>query len=429
MTGKELKDLQKKNDNLRGWKHKLSMILKFSSQISSSSDIQEIVKIIADWTNKILESDRCSVYLLDEEKKELYNWVSHGLKSREIRLPFNIGLAGHALKTGKVINVKNAYRDRRFNRSIDKKTGYKSKAVLCMPLKNQKGEKIGVFEVLNKKSGYFTKQDEEILGLLAKQAAAAIENAKLYIEIKKTFISFIDTLSETLDARDPMTAGHSRRVCKYAVLVAKKLGYSKDKMEAIKYAALLHDLGKIGVKESILQKPTKLTREEFAHIQTHTLVTRKILEQTYLQPQYRDLPLIAASHHENVDGTGYPDKLKGHQIPEMAKIIAIVDVFDAFTYKRQYSTPVSIEKAVDLLEQNRDTKFDSYFLDVFLGLEVYDILKVLTEGDINEVPRKASLIFNGMTLGQLADSIRKGDLDGAVDEFCKYYPVRVRVYE
>ncbi|NLB34678.1 MAG: GAF domain-containing protein [Elusimicrobia bacterium] len=422
MTKSEYNTVQDEQAEEAGeWKRKLSLILSYSSKLSASSGLSNILRLIADETKEILNAGRCSVYLLDREKHKLYSWVSHGLDKRQIRFSATRGLAGATVSTGETINIKDAYNDPRFNPEFDMRTGYRTRSVLCMPLVNQFGETLGVFQVLNKKNGVFSTQDEEVLGLLSQQASAAVENSMLYDELKKSFTSFINTLAQAIDARDPMTSGHSTRVSSYSQLIAEQMDYSSEEMEVLNYAALLHDLGKIGVKEAILTKPGQLEPEEQEHIQTHAAITRKILEQIYFQHEFRDIPKIASAHHENLDGTGYPEGLKGEEIPEIARIIAVADVFDAITYKRHYREPMPFEKVIGIIVSDSGKKFDPVCVDAFLNLNIYELLKIMTDETDVSISEEAEEIFEGVTIKQFI-SLMGNNSSPVLQEFVKYYP-------
>nr|MDA3792097.1 HD-GYP domain-containing protein [Elusimicrobiota bacterium] len=258
------------------------------------------------------------------------------------------------------------------------------------------------------------------------EASSAIENTQLYKEMKKSFESFINTLAETIDARDPMTAGHSKRVCGYSVLIAQKVGYTKEKVESLKYAALLHDLGKIGVKEAVLTKPGRLNDEEFKHIQGHADMTRKILERTYFQKGYRDIPVTASSHHENLDGSGYPLHMKGKNIPEPSRIMAIADVFDALTYKRHYREPMPFLKVINILKEDIGSKFDSKLVKVFLNREITDILSIMLKNSGRTASEEIDVILAGITIDGICSKIENGTEDKFIKVFKRYYPPQVK---
>ncbi len=423
--GKISKKSDKEKQELYEWKRKLSLILDYSSKIKANSSLKETLTLIAGAAKDVLQSDRCTVFLLDRDTNELFSWVAHGMGSKELRFPSDMGLAGYVATHKKTLNIKDAYKDKRFNPEIDKKTGYRTETILCMPMDNMKEKVIGVFQVLNKKAGKFNKQDEEVLKLLSRQAASAIESAQLYKEMKKSFESFINTLAETIDARDPMTAGHSKRVCGYSVLIAKKLGYKQEKIDAIKFAALLHDLGKIGVKEAVLTKPGRLNENEYKHIQSHAEMTRKILERTYFQKAYRDIPLTASSHHENLDGSGYPNHIKGNDIPEPSRIMAIADVFDAITYKRHYRGPMPFSKVINILKEDIGTKFEQRLVKVFLGLEINDIFLVMINNNYKQNTGKFDEELEGVTVDEIYRKMENRIEDEKINAFRRHYPPRV----
>ncbi len=402
-------------------REKLKLILELSSEISATDSIRTMLKKITDGVKNILNADRCTVFLLDEGKKELYSWVAHGLEGVEIRLPVFKGLAGDVASTGSTVRIEDAYMDSRFNAEFDAKTGYRTKTVLCMPMKNQKGKVIGVFQVLNKNSGVFSYEDEELLALFSGQAAAILESAILYRELKKTFVSFIRTLSEAIDARDPETAGHSIRVGNYSVEIGRNLGYDRERLEILEYAAILHDLGKIGVKESVLTKPGKLTEEEYRHIQSHAEKTGAILENIYFQPEYREIPPAAALHHENIDGSGYPLKKKKSEIPHMARIIAVADVFDSLTYERYYRRPMAFKTVIDKIKSDSGKKLDSECVNSLLKLKVSVVLKTLNSGRENEIPARDLNKLKALTLDQLSAILKEKKENPMKKIFNSYY--------
>ena len=215
----ETNKLKRQVSRLKKESERLQALLNVAKNLSAEMNLDNLLIKIMDEVRKMLEADRCTVFLFDEGKKELWSKVALGL-SEEIRIHSDQGIAGHVFNSGETVNIPDAYKDSRFNPEIDQKTGYKTKSMLTMPLQNRFKETIGVFQVLNKKGGSFTKVSEEVLEAVASIATSAIENAQLYDEQKKSFTSFIETLSTTLDTRDYITAGHSRRVTLYAIEIA-----------------------------------------------------------------------------------------------------------------------------------------------------------------------------------------------------------------
>lgn len=365
----------------------LVSLVKIGRSISAVTDIDVLLRVIAEETRIAIQADRCTVFLLDKEKNELWSKVALGMDSKEIRFPADKGLAGYVVKTGEPLNIPDAYNDPRFNPDVDKETGYKTETILCLPIKNNNKEVIGAFQVLNKKGGVFTKVDEDLLVAIGGSASIALENAQLfeqqkelYKEQKELFESFINTLAASIDARDKITAGHSSRVKLYSMLLVDELGCDDKFKELVERAAILHDIGKIGIRDTVLQKEGKLTPEEYKHIQEHVQITHNILEKIYMSDDFKMITEIACSHHEKYDGTGYYRHLKGEEIPYGGRILAVADVFDAITSRRHYRDKMPIQNVIDILLEGKNKHFDGNLVDVFLKIPADKIIKVfLTE--------------------------------------------------
>lgn len=370
-----------------GKRDPLIALLKIGQAVSAETDINVLLKIIAEETKAAIQADRCTVFLYDKKNKELWSKVALGMDSSEIRFTVDKGLAGHVVKTGETINIKDAYSDKRFNKEIDLQTGYKTKTILCMPIKNLNQEIIGAFQVLNKLDGIFNEEDEDLLIAIGSSAGIALENAQLFkkqqemlIEQKQVFDSFIDTLAASIDARDKITAGHSTRVRLYSGIIARALNLDERMIEIIEKAATLHDIGKIGIRDSVLQKEGKLTDEEYKHIQEHVEITHNILEKIHMSDDFKIVTEIACSHHEKYNGTGYYRHLQGADIHLGGRILAVSDVFDAITSKRHYRDKMPIVNVISILLKDSGSHFDKQMVDTFLSVSADKIVEVfLTE--------------------------------------------------
>jgi HD-GYP domain-containing protein (c-di-GMP phosphodiesterase class II) len=403
----------------------LVSLLRVGQAMAGEQDLNRLLGLIKTETEQALEADRCTVFIYDRDRNELWSRVTtdkdnRSGESEEIRFPAHLGLAGYVVKTGEVLNIRNAYEDPRFNTEIDKKTGYRTRNILCVPMRNRRMEIIGVFQVLNKQQGYFTKVDEDLLMPIATQAGIAIENATLTREIKVSFDSFVKTLSSTIDARDPITAGHSERVADYATLLGDQMTLSGDELEALRYASLLHDIGKIGIREDILKKDGRLTEKEYRHIQNHVMYTQEILQNVHFARHLRQVPEIAASHHEKIDGTGYHRGLSGNNIPISGRILAIADVFDAITSRRHYRNRMAFDKVLSIMRRDAGTHFDAECVEHFFQLPLQSLGKVLlTDRSLQAVENSPDLILRldrHVTVGeyyqQLSKDIKtKGEAD------------------
>jgi signal transduction histidine kinase len=173
-------------DGLRTSLDRLSRLMKVGAAISSELDLDSLLRTISQTTSHLLQAERSTVFVVDSVKSELWSRVAEGLGNKEIRIPLSAGIAGLVATTGNPVRISDAYRDPRFNPEVDKKTGYQTRSILCVPMRNRRGQVIGVFQVLNKRDGEFTALDEQLLASLSSQAAVAVENAKLYEEVQRT---------------------------------------------------------------------------------------------------------------------------------------------------------------------------------------------------------------------------------------------------
>ncbi len=211
----------------------------------------------------------------------------------------------------------------------------------------------------------FDAAERHLIEVFASQAAVALDNARLYHALKDQHEQTIAALVGAIEARDSYTYGHSRQVTRYAVKLARELGLSDAEIEQIHYAGLLHDIGKIGVRDDILLKPGPLTAEELLVMQRHPEIGVRILAQIR---GLRDVLPIIAAHHERVDGKGYPRGLRGEEIPLGARILAVADAFEALTADRAYRTALDAEQALQILQRGRGIHWDAHVVDAFIRL-------------------------------------------------------------
>ncbi|MFO7769516.1 MAG: GAF domain-containing protein [bacterium] len=376
--------------------------------LGGTLDLDHLLDLIARKTTQVMEADRSSIFLIDWKSEELWSKVAQGVRFTEIRFPMEAGLAGHVATTGEVVNIEEAYEDERFNQEWDRRTGYRTRSVLAVPMNDKKGERVGVMQVLNKQGeGTFTSEDVELLCALAGQAAVAVENAQLYEEQKKSFVSFVETLSTAMDARDPITAGHSKRVTAYTVAIAEEVGYSEKQLEILRVAALLHDIGKIGVPESVLFKDGRLSDDEFEIIKSHARHTLNILNKIHFDREKQEIPMMAATHHEKVDGDGYPLGLAGEEIPEAGRIMAVGDVFDAITSRRHYRDRMEFKRVMEILDSDSGTHFQQAFVEAFKALPLSRVVSILESGNMDPVDPEDMARFGELTVQELHDLLKR----------------------
>jgi putative nucleotidyltransferase with HDIG domain len=237
----------------------------------------------------------------------------------------------------------------------------------------KEGEKIKGYSLLLTDT---TKQHEFQMQLedeVEKQTYMAEERRK---SMERLSLQMVHALANTIDAKDSYTNGHSTRVAKYSVMIAERLGYSGEKLERLRYAALLHDIGKIGIPKEIINKTSKLTDEEYEVIKTHPVIGSNILKEITEIP---DISIGARWHHERYDGRGYPDHLAGDEIPKLARIIGVADAYDAMTSKRSYRDVLAQNIVYGEVEKGKGTQFDPDIADIMLELIKEDTEYVMHE--------------------------------------------------
>lgn len=425
---------EEKNTETEESEDPIVALLKVGRTMAAESDIDKLLNTITQEIKLALNADRCTVFILDNEKHELWSKVALGLDTKEIRFPANLGLAGYVAQSGETVNIEDAYKDPRFNSKIDLETGYHTKTILCMPIRNMSHEVTGVFQVLNKKNGCFNDKDEDLLLIIGSSVGIALENASLFskqqklIEQQKMLLSdFIDTLSASIDARDKITSGHSKRVTMYVELICDVLGLSDKEKDIIRQASLLHDIGKIGIRDSVLQKEGKLTDEEYRHIQEHAKITQDILSKIYASEDFKEVTQIASSHHEKFDGSGYFKKLKGEKIPLGGRILAVGDVFDAITSKRHYRSKMKIEDAIDILLKGENTHFDKQMVDAFLNVSLDKIVNVFLVDSETKIEENDKAFLSTYRFFDVYNAVKKEENkrndneNKLIEIFARYY--------
>jgi HD-GYP domain-containing protein (c-di-GMP phosphodiesterase class II) len=296
---------------------KLESLLDVATGMAAERNLNQLLQLILREVREAVEADRCSLFIIDRERGELWSKIAQGLEIREIRIPIGVGLAGFVAQTGERVNLEDVYDDPRFDKSWDRKTGYRTRAMLCVPMLNRDGEVTGVIQTINKLSGKrFTEEDQEILMALGSQASATIENALLNDDIDRLFEGFVKASVYAIESRDPTTSGHSERVAALTLGIAdalpksgvaeyKHIAFSPAERKEIRYASLLHDFGKVGVREHVLVKANKLFPLEFELIRQRFELIKRSAERDAWKKKFETVCACGhEGHHEalsNVD--------------------------------------------------------------------------------------------------------------------------------
>jgi HD-GYP domain-containing protein (c-di-GMP phosphodiesterase class II) len=345
------------------------------SRRSGSVDVlSSVVKACERW----LDYDRCMILLADSERKRLLFGAGYGHDDRQIRIlretafhldkPESRGVFVICFTQQRSFLVSNlhAIEDDISFKSMSYAKELGAESFICCPIVSN-GESIGVLAVDNVKTKRpLVETHRSLLIGVASMVGITLRTEELLKSKDRQFRSILHTLAASIDARDPLTRGHSEKVTEYVLGICNELGLSREEREVISTAALLHDYGKIAVPDAILRKPGRLTPEEHDVVKIHAEQTEKILGQINFEGIYRLVPAIAGAHHEKMDGTGYPRGLREEEIPLGARIIAVADFFEAITAKRHYREPMRREKAIALLKREAGTSFEPRLVDAFL---------------------------------------------------------------
>lgn len=344
---------------------KLKLLFEYAGKITDEKRLDNLLQLMADLGRQLVVADRCTIWIYDKEKNELWTKVAHGIP--KIRIPANTGIVGHVVSTQTEYFTNNAYDDPNFNRDVDKKTGYKTKALLALPLYDNEGNILGAFQAVNKMTDTqeFSQEDIGILKMVAGYSEKSISNAMLNEEIIKTQKEIIFLMAEIGESRSKETGNHVKRVAEISALLAKLYGMNYEEAELIKMASPMHDIGKVAIPDDILKKPGKLTDEEFDHMKNHTTIGYKLLNNSD-RVIIKSSAIIAAQHHEKWNGKGYPNRLKGEEIHPYGRISAIADVFDALASPRVYKPAWEYERIKKLFLEEKGQHFDPEMIEIFL---------------------------------------------------------------
>lgn len=378
-------ELTAKTSELESHVKRLDVLNDSGRALHSMLNINDLLTFTIQLMAKELRAKRVSLMILDKASNELMIKASVGLDeelAQTVRVPVGMGIAGWVAQTGTALLVEDVEKDPRFKNDREYK-GYDTNSfisaplVLSVPIQFQ-NKTIGVININNKEGGgVFSKSDLDFVSTLASQAAIAIENARIFDYLKETRIEVIAALAEALEAKDATTGQHSTRLMQYALRIANKLGLDEDTQERVRYAAVLHDIGKIGVREQVLQKPGKLTPEEYEEIKKHPRLGAALVTKVAFLSSVA--PIILA-HHEWYDGKGYPKGLSRDAIPIEARIVAVMDSYDAMTSDRPYRKAPGREFAIKQLNTFAGSQFDPRVVEMFLS--------VLDEEEKDGVARK-----------------------------------------
>ena len=335
-------------------------LFEVSKFLTHKSDVDELLNAIVDVAVRESGADHASITILDENSFVVKAAIG---EEKGVETDLLLPITKKVTESGVPVLLRD---DDPESAALYKILRRDVLSAIAVPLK-VKNEVLGVLNVTKLKNSHphFGQGDLEFMTILAGQAAVAFKNVRLVSDLEDLFLGTVKSLSSAIDAKSPWTAGHSERVTSYAILIGKKMGLSESKLKTLEMAGILHDIGKIGTNEDILNKEGKLTEEECEIVKQHP---RRGGELIVHVKQLNDLMPAVIHHHENYNGTGYPDGLKGEEIPLLSRILTVADAYDAMKADRPYRKGRTTDFITDEFKRCSEIKFDPMVVESFLKI-------------------------------------------------------------
>lgn len=342
----------------------ITLLYDLVEKVSSCLDTKEVARLVIEEAGRVFSLTSVSVLMLNKDTDALELIADHGPELEvTATVRKNVGIAGSVWASGRAEIVNDVRSDPRYVSGTARIS-----SMMCAPLKT-KDMVAGVIKLGSDQPVTYSAEDLKLFTTLASLASVAIENASLYEQLKEAFYTTVYTLAETIEKRDPYTGNHTKRVMEYSLAIGKTLGLSEEDMARLQLGAVLHDIGKIGVRDSVLLKESSLTDEEFEQIKKHAVYGEEIISR--ISSLRTAIPGIK-QHHEKYNGKGYPDGLAGEEIDITARIIAVADSYDAMTTDRPYRRGLTIDEAFEELRRFSGTQFDPAIVDAFFASDVME---------------------------------------------------------
>lgn len=372
-------------------------LLNIGIALSNTHDIDSLLDMILGESRRLTNADAGTLYLEDKGNLKakiaqcqtfVNRWGAETAKSlfKSFSVPIDEGsICGCAAKAKEIVNIQDVQDENccsKHNKDFDTATNYSTHSVLAVPMLSPENRVIGVLQLINAQDENgeiccFKESQEKIASALASQAAVAIQNTLLTENLQKAHLDTLQRLGLAAEWRDKETANHIARVAHYSAIIAKKMGWSQDRIDILFHASPMHDVGKLGIPDEILHKNGKLTPEERITMETHPIIGANILKQAS-SDDMQMARTIALYHHERWDGNGYPTKISGDEIPIEARIVALADVYDALSSRRCYKEPFPHVKVMAIIHEETGKHFDPEVVAAFIG-ELDSILEIRTK--------------------------------------------------
>jgi HD-GYP domain-containing protein (c-di-GMP phosphodiesterase class II) len=360
-------ELEEKNIGLSHAVDRLQALYKMGLAINATMDLDKLLNLLSLKSMGTMKAQVGYILMLNEETGNLVVGGAAGITEdfdREQEIPLKPGGVSFWVMNNNLPKiVEDINKAREFSKMS--RLGFIRESVICAPL-TDKEQVIGTITIANPVDGSsFGPSDLELLTTIAAQASVAIRNARLYEEQESTYLNTVHALVSAIEASDTYTRGHSERVTLYSVALAKRMGMEGEPLKQLEQAAVLHDIGKIGIDVALLHKKGKLTAADIDVLKLHPSIGVRILEPIHFLGAVRD---IIEQHHERYDGNGYPNGLSGEDWRLEGKILAVCDTYDAMTSDRPYRKALSHEVAIQEIHDHAGTQFDPEVATVFIAI-------------------------------------------------------------
>ncbi|MFZ4714844.1 MAG: HD domain-containing phosphohydrolase [Bacteriovoracaceae bacterium] len=333
-------------------------VIELTQVIAHSIDYNKIHKAACSKVAELMECENVLIYQYNKVSNELF----YELNGQEIKVPADdSNFAGACAQHRTNTLVKEAFKDARMKKEPSIHLKLQMKNLLLSPMMTG-DEFMGVIVAVNKKGGSFHKDDVYFLQAAAGQMTIAIDNVRLFMAQEKQFLQICESMADAIGKKDKYTGGHTKRVAVFSDMIASEMELPFKELQELKLAAVLHDVGKIGIEDSILKKAAPLTDEEFAVMKDHPRLGYEILQHIESLKNVTD---GMRYHHERPDGKGYPFGLKGSEIPVIAMIISVADTFDAMISTRPYRKGLPPMVAYEEIMKHSGTQFDDVVVEAF----------------------------------------------------------------
>ncbi|WP_020675621.1 HD domain-containing phosphohydrolase [Geopsychrobacter electrodiphilus] len=361
-------DLEDRNTNLASAVNRLSSLYKMGLAVNSTMDLGQLFNLLLQKALDSLNGSIGYILLLDKNRNSLRIGSVFGLNSPvfDPRMSIELsrgGVSNWVIENREPVLIRKIEESRDFTRMS--RLGFARETVICAPLFVH-NEIFGTLTIANRPNGVaFSDEDLELLSTIAAQASVAIKNAQLYEDQQSTYLNTVHALVSAIEASDPYTRGHSERVTRYALALAKCLNLPEPSQKDLEQAAILHDIGKIGIDSFLLHKIDQLSPNDIDLLRQHPVIGMRILEPIQFLVRVRE---IIGQHHERFDGQGYPLGLSGEKLLFEARILSVVDSYDAMTSDRPYRKALSKDVALNEIGLYAGTQFDPRVAKAFIEL-------------------------------------------------------------